>query len=363
MPGSEERRRRYADLSARLQRLDDRSLAELVGRSGRSAWGWSGTRALEDGTPVFVKRVPITSLEARHRHSTKNRFQLPAVYNYGVGSAGFGVHRELATHVRTTGWVLADETDAFPLLLHARVLPRRPKGPDRWLGGDDYVRSWNGSRRIGRFIEARAAATEELCLVLEHVPWSLRDWLADHPEHVRPLLGRLCDAITVLHDHGVLHLDAHYGNVVTDGDRLCLTDFGLALDAAFDLAPAERAFFEAHQHYDVGEALANLGSLVVVLVDRTPPATQAEIAAVAGLQPGARRARAVSRALPRIIDAGLLEVHPDVAALVARYVEVIDAMWTFFDAMQANPRKDTPFDDARVAALVADAGGPPTSTA
>ncbi len=116
---SQERRHRFASLSSRLALLDDRSLAALVPSSGRSGWGASSTATLGDDT-VFVKRIPVTALETAHRHSTRNWFRLPMFYNYGVGSAGFGAYRELAVHVKTTGWVLTDETHAFPMLLHAR---------------------------------------------------------------------------------------------------------------------------------------------------------------------------------------------------------------------------------------------------
>jgi len=67
--------------------------------------GKSALISIED-TPVFVKKVPLTDLEQLPQHfmSTKNLFDLPLGYQYGVGSAGFGAWRELATHVMTTNW-------------------------------------------------------------------------------------------------------------------------------------------------------------------------------------------------------------------------------------------------------------------
>jgi len=48
-----------------------------------------------DDTPVFVKKEPLTDLEQLPQHfmSTKNLFDLPPGYQYGVGSAGFGAWR------------------------------------------------------------------------------------------------------------------------------------------------------------------------------------------------------------------------------------------------------------------------------
>ena len=365
---SVERRRRFAELSAHLALLDDGAMDALAGPSGPAGWGASGAVTVDAGQgggQVFVKRLPLTALESAHRHSTKNRHRLPAFYSYGVGSAGFGAHRELAAHVKTTGWVLADEIDTFPLLLHARVLPRRPRpkhgggADDSWLNGPDYVRYWNGSKRIGDFIAARAASTEDVCLVLEHVPHALRGWLLDHQAAAPSLLGQLCDTLTFLHGRGVLHLDAHFGNTVTDGDRVRLTDFGLVLDEAFELSAAERAFFESHQHYDFGEAIANLGSLLVGLMDRRDDAAKAAIAEAASIRPGGKRAAALTTRVRQLVDAGLLDVDPVLVELIERYRDVIVFMWTFFDALQANPRKDTPFDDARLARLLDEAGGLP----
>jgi hypothetical protein len=356
------RRRRYADFSARLALLDDAGLMKLAGRSGGGGWGTSTTATLEGCGEVFVKRVPVTALEVGHRHSTRNRHQLPVIYNYGVGSAGFGVYRELAAHVKTTGWVLADEIDAFPLLLHARILPRRAAPSNNgWVDGPEYVRYWNGSKRIGAFIDARRTAAEDLCIVLEHVPHTMYEWLLDHQAAAPSLLGQLCDTLTFLHDRGILHLDAHYGNVVTDGNAVCLTDFGLVLDEAFDLSAAEQTFFRAHQHYDFGEAIANLGSVLVGLMNRCDDVTKAAIADVASIEHGGRRAAALAASVDRLVDRALLDIEPVLVDLIVRYRDVIVFMWTFFNALQANRRKDTPFDDARLARLIDQAGGLPAS--
>ena len=51
---------------------------------------------------------------------------------------------------------------------------------------------------------------------------------------------------------GMLHFDLHRANLLTDGAQIYVSDYGLALCADFDLAPAERAFFEAHRLYDRG---------------------------------------------------------------------------------------------------------------
>ncbi len=54
--------------------------------------------------PIFVKQIPLTDLEKQPENfrSTANIFKLPLSYQYGIGSAGFGAWRELATHIMTT---------------------------------------------------------------------------------------------------------------------------------------------------------------------------------------------------------------------------------------------------------------------
>jgi hypothetical protein len=59
-------------------------------------------------------------------------------------------------------------------------------------------------------------------------------------------------AAAFMNERGMLHFDLHRANLLTDGAQIYVGDYGLALCADFDLAPAEREFFEAHRLYDRG---------------------------------------------------------------------------------------------------------------
>lgn len=72
---------------------------------------------------VFVKRVPVTNIEFDNLFSTRNLYNLPTYCNYGFGSTGFGVFRELVTHIKTTNWVLSGAIATFPLMYHYRIIP------------------------------------------------------------------------------------------------------------------------------------------------------------------------------------------------------------------------------------------------
>src|ERR1044072_4788437 len=106
----------YNSVATTLALHSDRELGDLVDRAEPMGTGIGGTSALLDveGTPVFLKRVPLTELELRPEHvrSTANLFELPAFCHYGVGligGPGFGAWRVLAVHNMTTNWVLAQE--------------------------------------------------------------------------------------------------------------------------------------------------------------------------------------------------------------------------------------------------------------
>jgi hypothetical protein len=53
-----------------------------------------------------------------------------------------------------------------------------------------------------------------------------------------------------MNSRDLLHFDAHFQNILTDGHRLYFADYGLALSTSFDLSPEESAFFEGHRTYD-----------------------------------------------------------------------------------------------------------------
>ena len=70
-----------------------------------------------------------------------------------------------------------------------------------------------------------------------------------------PVIGELRDAIGFA-EKGIVHFDIHFGNVVSDGRRPYVVDFGLALDADFDLT-ARTAVLKSHSHYDYAQMLNN----------------------------------------------------------------------------------------------------------
>lgn len=53
-----------------------------------------------------------------------------------------------------------------------------------------------------------------------------------------------------LQNVGLVHFDLHFENILTDGQCVYLSDFGLALSSQFDLTINEKEFLDRHKNYD-----------------------------------------------------------------------------------------------------------------
>ena len=255
----------YGTASTRLSLLSDRQLGEAVAAADPLGFGIGGRSAeLDiDGTRVFVKRIPLTDVETRpeNARSTANLFGLPMFYQYGVGSAGFGAWRELAVHTMTTSWVLGNQYAGFPLMYHWRVLPDSPPAgfADEFGGIDGAVAHWEGSPAVRERLEAIGRSSSSLVLFLEHVPQTLATWLSDHRDAAQQggdgspypwVEEALARGAAFMSSHGLVHFDAHFRNILTDGRLLYFADFGLALSSDFELSEAEAEFLSNHLAYD-----------------------------------------------------------------------------------------------------------------
>lgn len=249
----------HAELSSWFADRTDLELIELLGQ-GASRAGWGVSRVIEAcGHRVFAKTIPITDLELGHLGSTSNLFELPVVYNYGVGSAGFGAAREVAAHTMTTQWVQEERIGSFPLLYHHRLLPLSGQTRRRNAGQlERYVAYWDDDQSIRRFIEAREASSYSITMFIEHVPHVLQDWLPLNEDAVGWVIEQALDITTFLRGEGVAHLDANPSNILCDSKQLFFADFGLFLTDQFELTEAERAFLAGHRFFDIGEFIASL---------------------------------------------------------------------------------------------------------
>ncbi|WP_040908247.1 hypothetical protein [Streptomyces griseoflavus] len=342
----------HSTVSTSLALCSDRELRELVDAAAPAGSGIGGTTALLDvgGTPVFVKQVPLTDLERRPEnvHSTANLFELPAFCQYGVGSIGgpgFGAWRELAAHTMTTNWVIAGDHEGFPLMHHWRVLPGpgRPL-PEELADVERAVAYWGGGQGIRRRIEALQQSSASLMLFLEYIPQSLHDWLGvrigdggDAAERACAMVaGELEAGIAFMNARGLLHFDAHFQNILTDGRRLFFTDYGLALSSRFALTREEAAFLDRHRGYDRCYAATHLVNWLAF--------------ALYGYEPEERgafvRSCAQGEVPPGNIPAGI-------AAVLVRHAPVAAVMGDFFRRFRQESRTTPyPLEALRRAALL-----------
>lgn len=343
-------------VSAALARYGDRELRELVDAATPLGSGIGGTSALLDvaGRPVFVKQVRLTDLERRpeHARSTANLFGLPVHCQYGVGSVGgpgFGAWRELAVHTMTTNWVIAGDHDGFPLTHHWRVLPDagRPL-PEELADVERAVAYWGGGRGVRRRIEELRRSSASLTLFLEYVPHNLHDWLGDRIGAGGEAAERACAmveeeleaGVSFMNDHGLLHFDAHFQNILTDGRRLYFADYGLSLASGFELTRNEAEFYDRHRTYDRCYAVTHLVNWLAV--------------ALYGYSPEERRefVRACARGMP---PADLPET---MAAILVRHAPVAAVMGEFYHRFRHESRA-TPYPlEALRRAQHGDARGP-----
>jgi hypothetical protein len=255
------RAERHATVAGALERLDDTELAALLATATPAGAGIGGqiARLVVSGVPVVVKRVPLTALEVARGRSTANLFALPPCAHYGVSSPGLGAWRELVAHELTTAWVRDGECAGFPLLHHARVVPHRRAAELSADEARDVERqdaAWGRSPAMRERFVARYLAPAQLVLVLESIPHVLRDWLLAELRGggagaaLAMVERELSTLTTFMAARGFVHFDAHFQNILTDGEHLYLADFGQALSATFALSPEEQAFLARHVDFD-----------------------------------------------------------------------------------------------------------------
>jgi serine/threonine protein kinase len=268
-----ERRAEHEKVSKKIEELGSEGLAAILKEATQVHSGIGGTAVkLEiDGVPVFAKQIAISDLEMENLGSTANLFNLPTYYQYGVGSAGFGAWRELEAHKMTTDWVLKDECPNFPLMYGHAVLPREKPEPMKEEMLDEMTRYWGGSEQVKERLKGIDDASHSVVVFLEavgrsnglnprldyyiHPQASDGDTTKPDMAMVERELKATCD---FMESKGMIHFDAHHGNILTDGDRLYFADFGLATSLDFDLSAEEREFFEKNRGYDRSLATAGL---------------------------------------------------------------------------------------------------------
>lgn len=260
-----ERLTTYSALSTELALLNDCCLVALLEKATPLGTSICGTTVLLNlsNTPVFVKKIRLTDIErqAENVMSTANLFNLPMYFQYGIGSQGFGAWRELAAHTMSTNWVLSGECLNFPLMYHWRILPRlshEEPSKEELMELETNVAFWEGSQAVRARMLANLHASTEIVLFLEYMPENLHQWLQKQIAQGGQVAESACIMVeenlhtitSFINSQSLLHFDAHFWNILTDGQRLYFSDFGLAISNRFELSKVEKDFFKHHHNYD-----------------------------------------------------------------------------------------------------------------
>jgi hypothetical protein len=364
-----ERIARFTRISTALALQSDQQLTRLVETAEQLASGIGGTTlAIElDGCEVFAKRVRLTDLERRseNRMSTENIFQLPSFCQRNVGSVGFGVWRELAANSMTTGWVLSQQLETFPLMYHWRVLEGVASAgaaslPNELADIDGMAGYWGGSESMRQRLEALADATASVVIFLEHLPWSLSGWLghqlAAGPAAMESACAMVERGLTVdvplMNSLGLLHGDAHFDNILTDGHRLYFADLGLATSERFALTPDELNYVHHNGSLDRGYVLAKWVNWLIKAF--APPASslQERMAWVRAVAQG----QAVHQLIPELLS--------EVAAIIHRYAAIAALVNDFYVKLHTESRSaDYPRDAIEAAFSAVPTSQAPVGTA
>ncbi len=327
--------------------------------------GFGNSHTLEiDGAKIFVKRLPVTDIEQANFFSTKNLYGLPLFYQYGLGSAGFGVFRELVAHIKTTNWVLNNEIQTFPLLYHYRIMPfsgkRNEVDAERFKR---YVHAWGNNKNIEQYTLDRAHAPYEIVLFLEHIPHVLQSWLSKHLDQIQHVFDELWTTINFLQKKGMIHFDLHFGNILTDGEQIYLTDFGLIADKNFSLLEEEISFFNAHANYDYGMLVLSLYSPILTIYKDLPEIEQNRIKKDYGLlKDDGKMDESINlysvllKNIEEIQAKGILKINDTYLKFILKYHNISLLMHDFFLTMIHNHKKDTEFPTKRLNQLLEQVG-------
>jgi hypothetical protein len=120
-------------------------------------------------------------------------------------------------------------------------------------------------------LEALQNASAHVNLFLEYVPETLHHWLSEKvaaggtaaETAIQRVDRNLKATNAMMLAHGLTHFDAHFENILTDGEELYFTDFGLALSLQFELTGAEVDFWGRHRNFDCCNSAMSLVGCII----------------------------------------------------------------------------------------------------
>jgi hypothetical protein len=212
------------------------------------------------------------------------------------------------------------------------------------------TRYWGDADAMRARLVALAEAKFNLMIFLEHVPWTLDAWLerqlGAQPGAMTSALEMVERGLTVdiplMNSLGLLHGDAHFGNILTDGQRLYFADLGLATSARFALSTDEWSYLHHNASLDRGYVLTKwVNGLVKAFapaVDNVPGRFELV------------RAAAQGQAMHQLVPG----MPANVAEIVHRHAPVATRINDFYVKLHTEDRR-TPYPREAIEALLSGA--------
>jgi hypothetical protein len=199
------------------------------------------------------------------------------------------------------------------------------------------VAYWHGSLAVRERLEAIERSSARVVLFLEYIPQSLHEWLTVQVTSGGEAVESACalaeqglrSGISFMNAHGLLHFDAHFRNILTDGRHLYFADFGLATSSRFELSEAELTFLALHRGHDGCYTVTQLVNWLVTAFSD-----------VGGL---AERNAYIRRCAEGEVP---LNVPPPAVAIITRYAPIASVMNEFYRKLYLESRTTAyPIDD------------------
>ena len=220
------------------------------------------------GYDVFMKKIPLTTLEYNNIFDTFNLYNLPTYYNYPIGSAGINCFREITMHIKTTKWVLEGKINNLIMMYHYRIIKKENNIIDEIQKENinkNVSTKWNNNKNIKNYLIERLNAPYEIIVVMEYFPITLNKWLKQDLKNVYSYCKQIFPLLNFLQKQRVIHFDSHSKNFVVSKEGLIyMIDFGLVLDLDFNLTKEEIKFFHKNTLFDYGACIM---SIMIPLLD------------------------------------------------------------------------------------------------
>lgn len=259
--------KKYYKLNTELSYLSDDQVSSFITSKEIKSLGITQVIKFKK-QKIFLKAIPLAKLFYQNQFNTSNLYNLPAHYNYGIGSAGVNPWRELLLHIKTSNWVLENKSSSFPLLYHYRIIENDNKSfSDGGVSNPDLMKRWGNNKQIKKYLTDRSKSNYKIVLFLEYIPHTAHYYLKKDPKFIKSFYDQSLKIVKLLKSEHILHNDGHERNILVDNNKkIYFTDFGLSFDKAFDLSKDEIKFMDKNAKIDQYFIIRNIFNYYIHLV-------------------------------------------------------------------------------------------------